>query len=295
MTRTNIGRVLLWMTGTLLSFSVMALSIRGLAGRLSVFEILLVRSTLGVAILLVLAAMRPDLRPGLAPRRMGLNLVRNVIHFASQYAWALGITLLPLATVFALEFTMPAWLVLLAVLVLGEKLTASRIGVVVLGCIGVFIIVRPGFETFHPASFLVLAAAFGFAVFNTLTKKLTATEPAFGIVFWMNAMQLPMGLAGSDPTFFLRLGVEHIPFVVGIGVAGLSAHYCLANAFRSGDASLVVPLDFLRLPLIAVVAWLFLGERLDALVFVGAAFIIAGILWNLRAEARRTDVAVTPH
>ena len=287
MTSAQITRVLLWMTGTLLSFSTMALSIRGLAGALSIFEILLVRSTLGVTILLALAAIQPELRAGLVPRRMGLNLIRNVVHFASQYAWALGITLLPLATVFALEFTMPAWLVLLAVTVLGEKVTPSRIGVVVLGCIGVFIIVRPGFETFHPASFLVLAAAFGFAVFNTLTKKLTKTETAFAIVFWMNAMQLPMGLAGSDPLFFYKLGAAQIPSIVGIGVAGLSAHYCLANAFRSGDASLVVPLDFLRLPLIAVVGWLFFGEKLDVLVFVGAAIIIAGILWNLHTEAKR--------
>src|SRR5262249_10615920 len=72
-----------------------------------------------------------------------------------------------------------------------------------------------------------------------------------------------------------------------VGISGLASHYCLANAFRWGDASVVVPLDFLRIPLIAVVGWWLYGERLDVFVFAGAALIITGILWNLRSEAAR--------
>jgi drug/metabolite transporter (DMT)-like permease len=103
----------------------------------------------------------------------------------------------------------------------------------------------------------------------------------------MNAMQLPMGLAGSNLLFFLKLGVAQLPWLLGVGIAGLSAHYCLAKAFRSGDATLVVPLDFLRLPLIAIIGWLFFGEALDLFVFAGAFLMIVGILWNLRSETRR--------
>jgi drug/metabolite transporter (DMT)-like permease len=95
-------------------------------------------------------------------------------------------------------------------------------------------------------------------------------------------------LAGSNPMSFLRLhGVAFVP-VVGLGIAGLSAHYCLTNAFRTGDASVVVPIDFLRIPLIAVVGWWLYGEALDIFVFIGAALIVVGVLWNLRAEAVRT-------
>jgi len=275
------------MTGALLSFSAMAVSIRGLAGTLSIFEILTVRSVLALVILLSLGALWPQLRAGLRPRRMGLNLLRNSIHFASQFAWALSITLLPFATVFALEFSMPVWVAILAVIFLGERLTPGRIGVIVLGLIGVLVILRPGLEAFRPPSLLVLGAALGFATFNILTKKLTTTESTFGIVFWMNAMQLPMGLAGSDLLFFLKLGVAQLPWLLGVGIAGLSAHYCLANAFRSGDATLVVPLDFLRLPLIAIIGWMFFGEALDLFVFAGAFLMVVGILWNLRSETRR--------
>ena len=288
MNAARIGRVLLWMSGTLLSFSALAVSIRYLAGALSVFEILTVRSVVSIAILLTLCLIRPNLRADLTPRRLGLNVLRNAIHFVSQYAWALSITLLPFATVFALEFTTPAWVMLLAALTLGEHLTISRLGVVVCGIIGVLVILRPGLSAFQPEAMLVLAAAFGFSVFKILTKRLTATESAFDIVLLMNMMKLPMALAGSDPDFLRKLEPGQIPFALSVGVAGLSAHYCLANAFRAGDASLVIPLDFVRLPLIAVVGWLLFGESVDLLTLIGAAIIFCGIFWNLRAEARKS-------
>jgi drug/metabolite transporter (DMT)-like permease len=191
-----------------------------------------------------------------------------------------------LSTVFALEFTMPAWTMLLASLLLGERMTPSRIGAVVLGLLGVLVILRPGIETFHPAALLVLAAALGYSVQNVATKQLTTTESTFAIVFWMNVIQLPLGLIGADPWFATRLGPHELPALAGLGIAGVSAHYCLSNAFRAGDASLVVPLDFLRIPLIAVVGWWLYGEPLDSFVFAGAGLIILGLLWNLRREAR---------
>jgi drug/metabolite transporter (DMT)-like permease len=282
----HLGRVVFWMTGALLSFCAMAVSIRGLAGKLNIFEILTIRNSCGVVILLALVVARPQLRQTLAPRRMALHALRNSVHFASQYAWALSLTLLPLATVFALEFTMPAWVALLAIPVLGERMNVSRAGSIVLGFIGVLVIVRPGLESFRPAVLLVLAAAVGFAISLIATKQLTATVGTFAILFWMNAMQLPMGLAGSDPGFVFKLEMAHIPYLAGVGIAGLSSHFCLTNAFRAGDATIVVPFDFLRIPLIALVGWLFYAEALDVFVFAGAAIIIAGVVWNLRAEWR---------
>lgn len=278
-------RVILWMTGALLSFSVMAVSIRMLASRLNIFEILSIRSGAGLSIMLALLAARSDLRPLVRPSRMPLNLLRNLIHFGGQYCWALALTLLPFATVFALEFTSPAWTALLAVGLLSERLTPSRAGAVVFGLIGVVIILRPGVAVFNPAVLLVLLAAVSFAVVFIATKMLTATETAFAIVFWMAAIQLPLGLAGSDPLFPLKLGWWDIPAVFGLGIGGTSSHYCLSNAFRAGDATLVVPLDFLRVPVIALVGWAFFAESLDIWVFVGGFVIMAGLFWNLQVEA----------
>jgi drug/metabolite transporter (DMT)-like permease len=282
----KLARVVFWMIGALLSFSAMAVSIRELSrSGLTIFEILAIRSGVALAVLAVLLLVRPDLRPYALPRRMKLNLFRNTVHYASQYAWALALTMLPLATVFSLEFTMPAWTALLAVWFLREQMTASRLGVVVLGLVGVLVILRPGVAGFNPAAILVLLAAFGYAITMITTKKLTMTETTFGIVFWMSVIQFPLSLAGSDPTVFLRMqGGQLIP-ALGVGIAGMTSHYCLSNAFRAGDATLVVPLDFMRIPLIAVVGWAFYGEKLDIFVLAGALIIISGVLWNLRAEA----------
>ena len=195
----QLARVVLWMTGALLSFCVMAVAIRKLWGPLTIMEILALRAMLGLAIIGGVAIFRPQLARTINMRRLGLHVLRNSIHFGSQYLWAFGLVLLPLATVFALEFTMPAWTILLAPFFLGEHMTRSRIGAVILGLLGVLVILRPGVESFQPAALIVLAAAFGYGAQNIATKKLTATESTFAIVFWMNVIQLVLALIGRRP------------------------------------------------------------------------------------------------
>ena len=283
----QLARVSLWMTGSLLSFSAMALAVRALAGAFSTFEILAIRTGAGLLLTLAVGALRPHLFGSLTPRRLGMHFARNGTHLAGQYMWTASLTLLPFATVFALEFTMPAWTTLLAALLLAERMTPSRAGVIACGFVGALVILKPGFEAFKPAALLVLAAAFSFASSNIATKKLTSTETTYAIVFWMNVMQLPLAYAGSDPLFFLRIEGAHLPAVAAIGIAGLSAHFCLANALAAGDASVVIPFDFMRLPLIAMIGWLLYHEPLELSVFAGAGLIVLGVVWNLNAETRR--------
>jgi drug/metabolite transporter (DMT)-like permease len=275
------------MTGALLSFSASAVAVRELGKHLTTFEILSIRSGFGLAVLLVLISLRPDLRKEIVFRHMRLHLARNSIHFVGTYTWTLAVTLLPLATVFALEFTMPMWVALLAIPLLGEKMTRTRAGSIALGFLGVLVIVRPGLASFQPAALLVLGAALAFAISLIQTKMLTAYASTFTIIFWMNCMQLPMALAGSDPLFLAKLDASAIWPAVTLGAAGILSHFCLTNAFRVGDATVVVPMDFLRIPLIATVGWLLYGESLDIFVFAGAALIIGGVLWNLFSESRR--------
>src|SRR5262245_41530355 len=276
------------MTGALLCFSAMAVSVRILAATLGVMEILALRAGFGLMVLAAFAALRPELRATINCQHLRLHLFRNTVHVGSSYLWAMSLLLIPLAMTFALEFTTPAWTLLLATPVLGERLTASRIGAVVFGLLGVLVILRPGLTSFQPGALLALMAAFGLAVTLIATKKLTRTDSTFAILFWMMLIQLPLTLIASEPLFVTKLNQEQIPAVVGIGVSGVASHYCLTNAFRAGDAGVVVPLDFMRIPLIAVIGWWLYGEPLDVFVFLGAGLIITGILWNLRSETGRT-------
>jgi drug/metabolite transporter (DMT)-like permease len=282
------------MTGALLSFCAMAVSVRVLAGTLSVMEILALRAGLGLAVMATLAATRADLRATINSQHLPLHLFRNAVHVGSSFLWAMSLLLIPLAMTFALEFTTPAWTLLIAAPVLGERFTASRVGAVVLGLLGVLVILRPGLAAFQPGALLALMAAFGFAITLVATKKLTRTDSPFAIIFWMMLIQLPLALIASDPFFVTRLNQAQIPAVIAIGVSGLASHYCLTRAFRVGDAGVVVPLDFMRIPLIAVIGWWLYGEPLDVFVFVGAGLIVTGILWNLRSEARRAVEPAEP-
>ena len=279
------------MSGALLSFSAMAVSVRALAATLGVIEILALRAGFGLMVMATLVALRADLRATINRRHLRLHLFRNTVHVGASYLWATSLLLIPLAMAFALEFTTPAWTLLLAAPVLGERLNASRIGAVVFGLLGVLVILRPGLATFQPGGLLTLVAALGLAITLIATKKLTRTDSTFAIVFWMMLIQLPLALIGSDPLFVTKLNQGQVPAVIGIGVSGLVSHYCLTNAFQVGDAGVVVPLDFMRIPLIAVIGWWLYGEPLDVFVFLGAGLIITGILWNLRSEAARTSKA----
>jgi drug/metabolite transporter (DMT)-like permease len=286
-------RLALWMGGALVSFIAAALAIRALADKLNVFEMMSVRSAGGIVILLAIAALRPELKKGLTLRRIRLHFLRSGIHFVSQIGWALAITMLPFATVFALEFTTPVWVAILATLFLGERMTPSRAGSVVVCFIGVLIILRPGFLNVPLPAIMMLGAAVTMALTAILTKKLITTESTFAILFWMNVMQLPMNLAGSGSALFVPADLSMLLPLLVIAVGGLAVHYCLTNAFRCGDATIVVPLDFLRVPAIALIGWAFYGEALDAFVFIGAAFIVVGVLWSVQAEARRVQPAIS--
>lgn len=278
----------LWMIGSLLSFSGLAVAARQLSFTMGTFEILTFRSAIGLLILLPLV-----LRNGgkaMRTAKFKTHLSRNVVHFAAQYGWVLGVAILPLAEVFALEFTMPIWTAALAVTVLGERLTGARIIAVAAGFIGVLVIVRPGLAVFNPVSLIVLGSALGFAASVVWVKILVRTDSALTVIFYMTVIQLPMGLI---PTLFAWVPPvwADAPWLAIIGVGGLSAHYTLARALKIADATIVLPIDYLRLPLIAFVGFAIYGEALDVFVFIGAAFIFGGgyhLVWRESRRARAT-------
>ena len=271
------------MMGSVLSFSAIAVAGRNVAHVHDSFEVLTVRSAVGL--ILVLAY-------GLASGRLGeisnANLrghfFRNSVHFVGQNLWFWALTQITLAQLFALEFTSPVWVILLAPMFLGERLTPMRLAAAILGFLGVLIVARP-----DPAALnLGIAAAAGsavcFAAVSILTKRLTRGTSVLGILFWLTLMQLVFGLvcAGYDghitwPT------AETLPWLLLIGFCGVFAHLSLTTALSLAPASFVVTIDFLRLPLIAVVGAAAFGEPLDFAVLLGGAVIFAGVWLNLRS------------
>jgi drug/metabolite transporter (DMT)-like permease len=271
----------LWMGGAILSFCLMAIAVRELLPTMGSFEILFLRSAISLVIMLAIIARVGTER--LRTQRFGLHVLRNLFHFAGQYAWVYSIAMLPLAMVFAIEFTMPVWSAVLAVLLMGERLNHGRVVMLALGLVGILIILKPGVEAVPAAAIVMLLGSFAYAATMISTKQLAKTDSALAVLFYMSLIQVPLALVPALQQW-VTPGLADLPWVLAIGVTGLGAHLCLTRSLRIADATLVIPIDFLRLPLITVVGMMFYGEPLQPSILIGAAVIFAGTYYSIRRE-----------
>jgi len=281
--RGHLAKAVAWMGVALLSFTVMAVSVRELAA-MHAFEMLFVRSAVGLAIMTAIVSATGW--RALETNNLAGNVLRNGLHFTGQVLWIFGITLLPLATVFAIEFTTPMWSAVLAVAILGERMTRGRWVALALGFAGILVIVRPGLEGVSSGALIMLVCAVFFGATSVATKWLTRSDRPVTIVFYMVAIQT---LFGAVASVFVWTPIEigDWPWLILLGITGLSAHYGLTNALSVADASLVMPLDFLRVPLIAAAGYLLYAESIEPATLIGAALIFSGTYYSLRYESRR--------
>jgi drug/metabolite transporter (DMT)-like permease len=270
----------LWMAGWLALMLLITVAGREALHELNVFQLMLIRSSVGLLLLAPLVWRAGGLI-AVKTQRLPQHIARNTIHFGAQLGWFFALTLIPIGQVVAIEFTMPIWTAILAAMFLGERFTAFKVAAIVLGIVGVVMIVRPATGEINPGQLIALAAAVGFGTSVAMVKSLTRTEQTVTIIFYMLAVQT----AGS---LLPALYVWQWPsltiwgWAVVVAFCGTFSHYCMARALLYADASVVVPMDFLRVPLTALMGWLLYSERLDAFTVLGAALILAGNFLNLR-------------
>jgi drug/metabolite transporter (DMT)-like permease len=279
----NPVRGVLWMLGAVFSFALMAVAVRELLRHMDVLQILALRT---LVTLIIVCATIP--RHGLAPlrtRRLPIHALRALVHVGGQFCWMYALGALTLATVFAIEFTMPVWAALLAALFLGERLNRGRMVQLVLGLAGTAIILRPGFGEFHLAALVMVLGSMLYASSMIFTKQLSASDSALAIIFWMSAIQLPVTFALAAPVWVAPV-LADLPWIIAVGGASFVAHYTMTRAMKLADATVVIPIDFIRLPLIAVVGALVYNEGFDPLVLVGAGLIFVGTYYSLSRERR---------
>lgn len=281
----------IWMIGSILSFSFMAVAGRWLAQGYDTFEIMLYRSLTGVIVVLIAASMFGTLQE-VTRASAPTQILRNAFHFAGQNLWFFALTLIPLAQVFALEFTSPIWILLLSPIFLGERLTRPRIIAAALGFIGILLVTRPGATPINIGIIAAALSAICFAMTGMLTKRLTRTQSLTSIMVYLTVTQAIFGLicAGYDGDIALP-STASAPLLALVGLAGLIAHVCLTKALSIAPATVVMPIDFTRLPMIAVIAMFVFGEALDIWVFAGAALIFTGNYYNILSETRKAQVS----
>jgi len=276
-----------WMVGAMASFSLMAIAGRELGGHLDTFEIMMYRSFMGVVIVLAIGKLAGSLNT-IEISQLKLHFVRNTSHFIGQNLWFYAVTIVPLSQLFAFEFSSPLWVVVLAPLFLGEQLTPTKIFAAVLGFTGILIVARPGSIAIDPAIVAAATCAIFFAGTTMATKKLTGSQSTTSILFWLVVMHSVFGLicAGYDGQIAVPQGLE-VVLVFAIGVCGLLAHYCITNALNLAPATVVTPLEFLRLPLIAFIGFVLYQEAFEWPVIIGAVLVLAANTINLHSEHKK--------
>ncbi|MDB5640564.1 MAG: multidrug transporter permease [Bradyrhizobium sp.] len=273
------------MAGWLALMLIVAIAGREATRELNVFQVMELRSGLGFFMLYPLVR----LNGGFAAMRTSRPLQhtgRNLIQYGAQLGWLFALTLIPLGQVVSIEFTMPIWTAILAASFLGERMTVSKVAAIVLGVVGVVVIVRPETGQINPGQLVALVAAVGFGISVAMMKSLTRTESALTIIFWMLVIQ---SVAGFFPALYVWKWPSAYAFCWSVVIAfcGTFSHYCMARAMLHADATVVLPMDFLRVPLTATAGWLIYSERLDLFTVLGAALILTGNLLNLRAAEPR--------
>src|SRR6202035_4126458 len=263
----------LWMAGWLALMLLVAVAGREALRDLNVFQVMELRTIIGFCMLYPLVRINGGFSAMRTSRPLQ-HIGRNLIHYAAQLGWFFALTLIPLGQGVAIEFTMPIWTAILAASFLGERMTVWKISAIALGLIGVFVIVRPTTGAINPGQLIALAAAVGFGTSVAMMKSLTRTEASVAIVFWMLVVQF---VAGALPT--LSVWVWPSPYAwacaIAVAISGTYSHFCMARAMLYADATIVLPMDFLRVPLTAAAGWLIYSERLDAFTVLGAALILS--------------------
>ena len=260
--------------------------VRKLSSDFSVIELLLFFSSISALLLL---PMTMKLSPGSfagVKDRAGLYLLRGLLSFGGMYASFYAYSVLDIANVQALLFTVPLFTILLAGLLLGEFVGLRGWLSCVIGFIGALIIVRPGIIPMNPGALAAIASAFAFAAANIAIRKLGSTESPIMITMVSNLIVallsiIPAALNWVTPSW------EQGPFILIMGVLFMLAMVCLTFSIREADARIVQSINFLRLPWSVVVGWVLFTELPDLWTWVGAVIIFVGAYDVLRRETRR--------
>lgn len=266
------------MAGWLLNTLALTIAGRELGHDIPVFVIMIFRSLIAMAILTPIVLYHGNLRDRFA--NLGLNIIRNIIHYGAQYAWFSALLLIPLAQVVSIEFTMPIWGALIAAMFLGEKLTPIRLAAIAFGFLGILMIVKPGTAIIDEGHAVALLAAIGFAIAIALTKVITRKDTALTVIFLMFAIQTVIGAVPAWLTWKWPEPHNWI-WVAVVGLAGTFSHYCLSKAIALADMTIVTPMDFLRVPLTVLAGYWLYHEGFDLYSIIGAILILGANTLNL--------------
>lgn len=285
----NIPRAVVLMVISTFMFGFMALTIRYASRQLHPFEIAFFRNLFGLVFTLPLVV-----RHGFGifrTAKISLYLMRCAMGIVSMLAAFWAIVHLPLAQAMSLTYSTPLFVTIGAVFFLGEAVHARRWSAVALGFVGVLLIVRPGHASFQAGSLIALLAAAVSGLVAVSIKFLSRTEKPDTIVIYTTMLWVPMSLLPALFVWHAPAGITWL-WIVLAGFCGTCGHMFWTRALKLGDASLLAPIGFLQVPVVALFGYFLFGEHLDRWTAAGATIIFASNAYIARRESRLARHAV---
>jgi len=263
------------------------IGVRMLSDHMASIEVVFFRNAIGLLFFLALFSWR-----GLGfvrTRNIGLHFQRNLANFAGMWLWFAALGLMPLSKAIALHFTVPIWATLLAIAVLAERPGPRRLIATAIGFCGVLVILRPGAIPIGSAALMVLGSAMLYAGVGIYSRVLGRTDDPATTTFYYQLMLTVFALGPAVFDWVMPVW-DDAPALLLVAAAGTLAPYCQIRAFKHAEASVVSPIDFLRLPLAASIAWVLFGETTDPWTWAGAA-VIFGSTYYMTVTASRAAKA----
>ena len=273
----------LWMIGAAMSLVAMAVLVRFLTPKYSVLELIFLRNVI-VLVLMTPWIMRTGLHNLRTPRLAG-HALRNAFLYSGNVAWFFGVTMVSLADLAALQFTMPLFTIIMAAIALREKIGVHRWSATAVGFLGALVIIRPGIIELDLGAIVVLIAAFMYSAAYIVTKKLASTESGNLVVFYMSVFIVAFAFIPAMVVWRTPDLID-APALIMLGAMGYTTHFCVTRAMAAADASYVAPFDFLRLPMSAILGYVLFQEVSDPWVWAGAAVIFWAAYYNTWMEKR---------
>jgi len=222
-------------------------------------------------------------------RNLKLHIWRGTLHGFGVLLWFYAMARIPMAEVTAISYTAPIFMTIGAVIFFAEKIQARRMGAIAAGLAGVFIILRPGFETLSSGQLAQLSATPLFAAAMLLVKRLTQTDSAAMIVIMLNFVCVAV-LAPIAVLTWKTPDTVQLLWLAGATVAATAGHYCLIRSYAIADITVVQPVTFLQLVWTAMFGFLLFSETPDVWVIAGGAVILAASTYIAHRERKQQSV-----
>lgn len=265
-------------------FTTVPITVHYLATRLPVVEIIFLRNL--TALLPMLFVIKRSGFGVLRTNQLGGHAWRALFTYGAMLTYFLGISVVPLADATAIQFLIPIFAAIGGILLLGEHLTWSRSLATIAGLSGALLIIRPGLTEVSIYTVAIIASAGFYAASWLMVKHLAAADSPSVIVLYLNLLLLPLSVLPAWLAWAPLTIDDLLPLLI-LGLGGWVAHFAQAKAFGYGDVGVLAPMDFLRLPLVALAAYLFFDQIPPRFVWLGGAIIVAAASYLAQVEQNK--------